>query len=304
MRVSTRRWAGFAAALALVALAAPFGASAQARDLGSPTATPAVPASTHPAYSLRRELAVVGLGSGLALGAIFVSTDVRAVPTQGLDPAGISWSLDRRSLGRVSADADALSDWARNAALAYPFLLAWAANPGSRWDAVVRRGLVYGEAFLIAGGLGYLGKHWISRARPYTYLTSGERAADPTLDATENRAFESLPSGHATSAFVGAGLGITDHLLTRPRASGLERFAVGALGGALGGATAALRVEAGRHFPTDVLAGAGIGLATGVTLPLLHRGARPWPTRRAWLEATAGLAFGALVSAAAVFAAY
>ena len=75
-------------------------------------------------------------------------------------------------------------------------------------------------------------------------------------------------------------LATTEHLLTRPEASTRERLVVGFTGGALGAATAALRVEAGQHFPSDVLVGSAIGIATGVTLPLAHADG-PGPTRRA-----------------------
>ena len=67
-------------------------------------------------------------------------------------------------------------------------------------------------------------------------------------------------------------MGMTTHLLQRPRASWVERAGVGFLGGVLAGSTSALRVEAGQHFPSDVLVGAGIGVVSGVAVPLLHRG--------------------------------
>jgi membrane-associated phospholipid phosphatase len=44
-------------------------------------------------------------------------------------------------------------------------------------------------------------------------------------------------------------------------------------GGAVvaGAGMAFLRMFAGKHFPTDVLAGATVGAAVGLTVPLLHR---------------------------------
>ena len=72
---------------------------------------------------------------------------------------------------------------------------------------------------------------------------------------------------------------------------------VGFAGAALATTTSILRVEAGQHFPTDVLAGAGIGIAGGATIPLVHRyvisGRRaPAPNRASWIAAAAGMAAG------------
>ena len=54
------------------------------------------------------------------------------------------------------------------------------------------------------------------------------------------------------------------------------RWAVWAGALALAGATAALRVAAGRHFFTDVVVGAAAGSAVGFGLPYLHlRGEAP-----------------------------
>ena len=88
---------------------------------------------------------------------------------------------------------------------------------------------------------------------------------------------------------------MTEHLLYRPEASGLERVAIGFLGGALGTSTAALRVAAGQHFPTDVIVGSLIGAGTGVTVPLLHRGSQPMPSSRAWLQMWGGALGGSIV---------
>lgn len=288
----------------LFALPAPAAVQAQAAPRADSASAAALFPPAYPRYSLGRDLTILGFGGGLLASTALVSADIRTVPAQGLDASQLAWSLDRGVVGTFSARADLLSDRTRDAAAAYPFLLAWVSNPGARWSAVGRRSLVYAEAFMLTGGLTYVSKRMIGRARPFTYLTAAELAGHSGYDVTQSSAFESMPSGHAASAFAGAGLAITEHLLTRPGASGLERFGVAVLGGALGGATSTLRVEAGKHFPSDVLVGAGIGLTAGVALPLLHRGERPWPSRRHWLEAAGGVLTGALVGALVVDVAY
>ena len=152
--------------------------------------------------------------------------------------------------------------------------------------------LVYAETFLVSQGITRLAKSTLGRARPYAYLPAISRPNEASYDVSRDRTFRSMPSGHSASAWTGAAFGLTEHLLRRPDASPLERVGVGFLGGALAGATSTLRVAAGQHFPSDVVVGAGIGILTGVTVPLLHRGGRPLPTSSAWLQAAGGVVAG------------
>ena len=59
--------------------------------------------------------------------------------------------------------------------------------------------------------------------------------------------------------------------------------------------TALCRVQAGQHFPSDVLVGSGIGVASGIAIPLLHRGDRSLPSRRALLETLGGTVLGSVL---------
>jgi membrane-associated phospholipid phosphatase len=248
----------------------------------------------YPEYRQNLEITLLAIGVATTLGAALAPTDVREVPPEGFDPDEISWEVDRRIVGQTDLGADAASDVTRNLAIAMPFVLATATLPsGGRWSGLVRRSLVYLETALISTGVTTLGKESIGRARPYAYLPESERPEEPSYDVTQDRTFRSMPSGHAATAWTAASLATTEHLLTRPHASTYERMAVGFLGGGLAGATAALRVEAGQHFPSDVVAGSAIGIATGVTVPLLHAGGEG-PGRRAWLESAGGQLLGAV----------
>ena len=250
----------------------------------------------YPDYRKGREITLSGVGAGALVIGILVSADSRDVPPQGLDPADIAWSVDRGVVGNNSLDADGASDWARNAAVLFPLVLGVAIGQANeRWSDFGRRSLVYAETFLISQGVSYLGKTTLGRARPFAYLSEQARPNDPAYDVSKNRTFYSMPSGHSSSAWTGAALGMTEHLLRRPEASWGERAGIGLLGGALAGATSALRVEAGQHFPADVLAGAGIGIVTGVTVPLLHRGDQPQPSSEAWLQMLGGALAGTLL---------
>jgi membrane-associated phospholipid phosphatase len=249
--------------------------------------------SLYPTLQTTREVIVSSAGAAVVIAAFAIPIDVREVPPRGLDPADIRFSIDRRIVGNQSIDAANASDWTRNAAFLMPLALAAFTGPGDRrWHRMGRRAAIYGEAFLLTMGLTALGKSGFSRPRPFTYLSDDERPDDPYYDPTVERAFVSMPSGHASSAWTATGLTVTEFLLNEPAASAWGRAGVGFVGGALAGATAALRVHAGQHFPTDVAVGSLLGLGSGVAVPLLHHGATPLPSTRAWLQTSAGMLVG------------
>ena len=269
----------------------------QLRGSADSVSTPALVHSdtVYPDLRRTREFALSGLGASFVFAGVLAQAD-REVPSNGFDPVEIAWVVDRRTVGNHSPRAGTASDWTRNAAVLFPLVLALATGqPESRWSGLHRRGLVFAETFVISEGLTFFGKVSFGRPRPYTYWPTEERPGGSRYESSAARTFHSMPSGHSSSAWTGAAIGMTEHLLHRPDASWVERAGVGFLGGALAGATSALRVSAGQHFPSDVLAGAGVGIASGVTVPLLHRGGRPVPPLSSWLQAMGGALGGVMV---------
>ena len=100
----------------------------------------------------------------------------------------------------------------------------------------------------------------IRRKRPVLY-TSGAAAA-----AADRESQKSLPSGHASLAFAAA----TSYLVLarRQHLPHRTRNAILLYAGAVG--VSALRVAAGKHFPTDVAAGAALGSGIGWLVATIH----------------------------------
>lgn len=103
----------------------------------------------------------------------------------------------------------------------------------------------------------------VARPRPLTYNRQFDKA-----ERFAGSARLSFPSGHASLAFASAS--VLSVMLA-------ERF--GDRAGVVAGVTSAylvattvavLRVVGGKHFVTDVVAGAVLGIAMGLTIPLLH----------------------------------
>lgn len=150
--------------------------------------------------------------------------------------------------------------------------------------------LIYGEAMVSSLTLNYIVKKLARRGRPYTHSSHPrvrkywEGTGDPNL---------SFYSGHSTAAFTAA---VAGSLLFRSEDEN-ARASVWGFQLALAGATANLRVRAGKHYYTDVVVGAIIGTGFGVLFPGVQGAGIKMPSNREWIAMGAGLAVGIVVSA-------
>jgi membrane-associated phospholipid phosphatase len=150
--------------------------------------------------------------------------------------------------------------------------------------------LLYGES-LTASLLFNLGaKYAFKRPRPYT--TSANPRIRKYAEGQEGDASLSFYSGHSTMAFTAA---VAGSLLFRSE----DEYARGAVWGfnmALASATANFRVRAGKHYYSDVIAGAIIGTGFGILFPSLHLGVdspgTSAPTATEWAFIGGGLLVG------------
>jgi len=103
-------------------------------------------------------------------------------------------------------------------------------------------------------------KVFFHRNRPVMYTSAAAQAGG----VVDNHL--SMPSMHASLAFAAA----TSYwvLADRLRLPNRKRNTLLLFGGAVG--VGALRVIAAKHFPTDILAGAALGMSIGWAVPMVH----------------------------------
>ena len=168
-------------------------------------------------------------------------------------------SFDRIAVFAHSPALDVVSDITQYLALLFPSLAAI----NTRSDDWVHIGVLYVEAISIAMGAKNALKLAIERYRPFMY----EDTVSEDL-VSDGDYVNSFPSGHTTVAFTGASFATYMFANYHPHSPWILPMAVGSY--AFAAATAALRVLSGNHFITDVIAGAAIGTAIGIAVPLLH----------------------------------
>lgn len=206
---------------------------------------------------------------------------VEGPPLIGLDRATLEGLLDRPH-GRVET-AHHVSDVLLFAAIAAP--AAWG---GAEWGvgraqgvdtsaaALAHGGITY-EALAVSVALNQLFKGAVGRPRPYVYAYADDPerlaefigvGADGTVEAD---AYASFYSGH-TATIAATSFSLAHMVAFGEERPGAARVLVPyAVATAATATMGALRVQAGRHFPTDVLVGGLVGAGIGIAVPELHR---------------------------------
>jgi membrane-associated phospholipid phosphatase len=187
---------------------------------------------------------------GLTLGAAATSTEKRP---GGIDRFAV---YEEQELPASLSDAVVYGSMGLSAGVG---LTLWTQGEGARPVLAVAGGMATDLAIT------ELGKRSFDRRRPYTY------GAD-TSWVHDNDATKSFPSGH-TSTTAAAWFSAAEVL----RREGVldtrgKRVAAYTLASGATVTAGTLRVLAGKHFPTDVMAGAAIGAGMGFLLPgLVYR---------------------------------
>jgi membrane-associated phospholipid phosphatase len=214
-------------------------------------------------YELRPAADAAVLAASLLAGGLPSLAKSRLVDERCPCPRDEVPGFDRVALDRSSRRAAAASDWTLALAVAVPpaadaLRLGW--GPALRHDLVV-----YAETLAVASALTQLTKVVVQRPRPRTY------AGDPHY-VERAEGYLSFFSGHATLTFAA----LSAAAMTARYRDG-ERVWPWVVTGVVGTSVAVERILAGEHFPSDVIAGAAVGIGTGIVVPMLHRRAAPGP---------------------------
>jgi len=211
----------------------------------------------------KKELAYFGTGLGTA-GLGFVARSQTNVFTEDnlnlLLPNAI-WEFDRNATTRYSLSAQSASDvlWYSSHAMPLLFL----AGEKTRQD-FGKISTLYGETILITSGLTLLTKYSVRRARPYSYNQDAPLAKRLSLDAKG-----SFFSGH--TSLTAANTFFVAKVFSDYYPDSKWKPVVWVTAATVPAVTGYLRIQAGRHFPTDVIVGYVVGAAVGYFTPHLHK---------------------------------
>lgn len=213
-------------------------------------------------FNWKREL-IYASGSGLlAAGGIFADRQIRPLTTAQinvLDPYALP-GLDMSAVHRWSPKADLASDILLYGSVTLPAFMM--INKRARKD-FLAVGFIYAETALLTLGVTELAKTAVRRPRPFVY--------NPDVDMsykTDRDARFSFFSGHTS---ITAALCFTTAKVFSDYSDNQTHKALVWTGAALfPAAVGILRYEAGKHFPTDIIAGYIIGGTIGYLVPWLH----------------------------------
>ncbi|MDB5047172.1 MAG: phosphoesterase PA-phosphatase related protein [Fibrobacteres bacterium] len=215
------------------------------------------------------------LGVGLtAAGTGFLME--RRIASRPFDPSGLRRedipAYDRWALGFYSkplsgiSDALILADGLAPLALTGFDLHRRQESIREAWTDLV----LYGEVVAYASAVSLYSKTSRLHPRPLAFTSNA-----PLSERESGDARSSFFSEHTTGAFAAAVFTAYTFQVHHPDSPWIPWMWSGAMGTAAG--VGALRVFSGKHFPSDVLAGAIAGSAIGYLVPRLHLGRQTKP---------------------------
>ena len=216
-------------------------------------------------YELETKKEFICIGTGLALSSsgLILNGTISPLTVQQidqLDPSSIG-KIDRGAIHYYSPKAGKRSDQLQVVGWLMPFAFA---VPKSTRNDFWTIGLMSLETMLLTQGITGVFKSSVQRVRPFAYNENV-----PFEDKMSIKAKRSFFSGHtsnyATLSFFTAKV-ISDYSSNRN-----VKIVVWSLAATSSAFMGHWRVKAGKHFPTDVIAGYLVGAGVGILVPHLHK---------------------------------
>ncbi len=235
-------------------------------------------------YDWTADGVVTGVTAATVIALHLFKNDLAPLECKWCTPGKIDGEVARSVMWSSPGTANTMSDVGQFilplAVMAYGVAQGYGAgDPAAGWSSA----LLITEATSIALLANVIVKYAVGRARPYVWMGQAGLYGDPK---DENLSFF---SGHTTLAFAVVVSAGTLFLMQGMPGAGWV------LGGGLALATFGgyLRMAAGQHYLTDVLAGAAVGSLVGWAVPFLfHRPRKPGeaPQPGALMPAAGGIA--------------
>lgn len=173
-------------------------------------------------------------------------------------------SFDRGAISNSSTGAASLSDMFLYSSFALPLISLVDNGSTNQRGAVI--GMMF-ETLLINANLTNTFKATTKRLRPYAY--SFDQHEELTLGKSTRQSFI---SGHTST--VAASTFFTAKVLTDLNPDSKWKPVIWASAMIIPATTGYLRYKAGRHFPSDVVVGYGVGALVGFLVPHFHKNKR------------------------------
>lgn len=171
--------------------------------------------------------------------------------------------------------ASSISDIGMALAIASPFVVDAGIIQGLQnkdWEGSYRTAFIGAESFAFTMFMNEIVKRTIARQRPFQKECATDGGYAPGCGQTD--AYRSFYSGHTSMAFTGAGLLCLDHSqLDLLNGNAVADKIVCASAVTAATATGLLRIVADRHYASDVIVGAAVGLFSGYFMPGLFHSA-------------------------------
>lgn len=214
-------------------------------------------------FNWKKDL-VYSSGAGLLVaGGLFTRYQTRPLTEAqvlGLNPYDLP-GFDRSAIKNWSPKADMASDILLYGSVALPAIMMIDRN--ARKDFLVL-GFIYAEVGMLTIGVTEMTKGLVKRPRPYAYNSDVDMS-----ERTDRDARLSFFSGHTSMT---AALCFTTAKVFSDYSDNPTHEALVWTGAVIVPAvTGYLRYHAGKHFPSDIIAGYFIGGAIGYLVPWLHR---------------------------------